>query len=118
MKAKWQEDDYVAMQMRVRKCSPNNTEQKLTDLINTNHIPFRFVGDGKFILGGKCPDYIHIGEKKQIIELFGTYWHNMLDVGHRVEYFRQYGYSTLIIWEDELKDEKKVIKKIKRFILS
>jgi len=116
MKAKWQDDDYVAMQMKTRHCSPNKTEKRLTELIDANHFPFSYVGDGQFILGGKCPDYIHRGGKKQIIELFGAYWHNILDVGHRVEYFRQYGFSTLIIWEEELKNESKVLKKIKHFL--
>ena len=117
MKAKWQEDSYVALQMKARKCSTNKPEQKLTALIDSNQLPFRYVGDGQFILGGKCPDFLDTNGKKQIIELFGTYWHGVLDIGRRVEYFRQYGYSTLIIWEDELGDEDKVIKKIKKFTI-
>jgi len=115
MKAKWREDSYVAMQMEARHCSPNKAEQNLTALIDTNKLPFKFVGDGKFILGGKCPDYLNTNGKKQLIELFGIYWHGILDIGKRVEYFRQYGFSTLIIWEDELKDENKILKKIRRF---
>ena len=117
MKEKWQEDSYVALQMKARNCSPNKPEQKLTALINTNKLPFKYVGDGQFILGGKCPDFLGTDGKKQLIELFGTYWHGVLDIGKRVEYFRQFGYSTLIIWEDELKDDSQVIKKIKKFTI-
>ena len=115
MKVKWQEDSYVAMQMKARNCSPNKPEQKLTALIDSNQLPFSYVGDGQFILGGKCPDFLGTGGRKQLIELFGTYWHGILDIGYRVEYFRQYGYSTLIIWEDELNDETRVLQKIRRF---
>ena len=116
MRKKWQEESYSSRQMKAIHNSPNKQEQKLTVLIDTNHLPFKYVGDGQFILGGKCPDFLNTDGKKQLIELFGTYWHGILDVGNRVEYFRQYGFSTLVIWEDELENESKVLKKIKRFL--
>lgn len=116
MKIKWQEDSYVAMQMKARNCSPNKPEQKLIAIIEAERLPFKYVGGGEFILGGKCPDFLNIDGKKQLIELFGTYWHGILDIGNRIEYFRQYGFSTLIIWEDEVKNEIRIIKKIKGFL--
>lgn len=94
---------------------PTKPERELTELISSNKLPFKYVGNGEFILGGKCPDFLNVNGKKQLIELFGTYWHPIFDVAKRTEHFRQYGFKTLIIWEDELRNNNKVIRKIKSF---
>lgn len=118
-KKRWQNPKFRETQVKAvlkgLNIKPNKPEQRLITLIETNHLPFRYVGNGEFILGGRCPDFLNTDGKKQLIELFGTYWHDILDVGRRTEHFRQYGFNTLCIWEDELKDEDKVLKKIKQF---
>jgi len=101
--------------LRGLSIKPNKPEQQLISLIETNHLPFKYVGNGKFILGGKCPDFLNTNGKKQLIELFGTYWHSIFDVAKRTQHFRSYGFNTLVLWEDELGDEVKVLKKIKSF---
>ena len=111
----WQDPEYVFKQMKARGVKPNKPEHKLIVLIEENNLPYKYVGDGQFILGGKCPDFLNVNGKKQVIELFGTYWHDILDIARRTEHFRQYGFDTLVIWEDELKDRQKVTAKIKRF---
>lgn len=112
-KKNWQDPDYVKRVMA--KHQPNKPEQQLITLIEANKLPFKYVGDGEFILGGNCPDFLNTNGKKQLIELFGTYWHPVFDVAKKKEHYRQYGFDTLIIWEDELQDEDKVLKKIKHF---
>lgn len=112
----WQNPKYVTKQMKARNVRPNKAELTLDSLLNL-HFPeqWRYVGDGEVIIGGKCPDFININGKKQVIELFGIYWHSVLDIAKRTEHFRQYGFSTLVIWEDELANPDKVIKKIKTY---
>ena len=94
---------------------PNKVETQLAALITESRLPYRYVGDGQFILGGKCPDFLNVNGKKQVIELFGTYWHDVFDVAERTEHFRQYGFDTLVIWEDELKDPERVRAKVAKF---
>ena len=77
-------------------------------------MPFKFVGGGEVWLGNRNPDFINTNGKKQVIELFGTYWHPVFDVANRIEHYKQYGFACLIIWEDELADLSKLTKKIKR----
>ena len=62
---KWKEDDFVKKQMKARGCQPNKTEIFLAKFIN-QILPneYKFVGDGNFILGGKCPDFLNINGKK------------------------------------------------------
>jgi len=94
---------------------PNRSERELQSLCEQHNLPFKYVGNGEFILGGKCPDFVNVNGKKQLIELFGECWHDIFDIARRKEHFRQYGFDTLIIWEEELKDQKKLVKKLKRF---
>lgn len=66
-------------------------------------------------------DFINVNGHKQIIELFGDYWHGVkarcyeeTEEG-RIKLFNQYGFDTLIIWESELKNLEAVTNRIKRF---
>jgi len=100
---------------------PTTAELRLTALIETHKLPYRYVGNGKVWFEGACPDFININGAKGIIELFGDYWHTTKikhwseTEGGRIHHFTKFGFKTLIIWENELKDEKAVVKKIKTF---
>jgi len=87
-------------------------------LLEEAKLPFKYVGDGKVWLGKCNPDFINYNGKKQVIEVFGVYWHPIFDVAQRMEAFRQYGFNTLIIWQDELVNERLVLKKLKKFARS
>jgi G:T-mismatch repair DNA endonuclease (very short patch repair protein) len=100
------------------KKRPNRLEQKLIAIIEENHLPFRYVGNWQFILGGKCPDFLNFNGRKQLIELFGNYWHTFKareTIQQRIDHFKQYGFDTLVIWQDELKYEAYVAERIKSF---
>ena len=94
---------------------PNRKEQVLIDLINEQGLPFRYVGAGDFILGGKCPDFLNYNGKKQLIELYGGYWHRNDDPQKRIDFFKTFGFDTLVIWEHELNDPSRVLARIESF---
>jgi len=95
---------------------PNKPETRLLDLLNI-HFPnqWKYVGNWEFVIGHRNPDFININGKKQIIELFGSYWHSLFDIAKVTNFYRQYGFDTLIIWEDELKNEKRLTIRICKF---
>jgi very-short-patch-repair endonuclease len=99
---------------------PNKKERILINLINKNNLPYKYVGDGKLIIGSKNPDFVHKARNK-IIELFGDYWHTKKarcyeeTENGRKDYFKKYHFETLIIWENELKNLNLVLEKIKLF---
>ena len=101
---------------------PNKSEKKLIELINQNNLPYKYTGNGDFIIGKKCPDFVNVNGQKKIIELFGEWWHlkkpdipyNRTEFGTKAIY-SQYGFKTLVIWESELKDMDKVLERIKNF---
>ena len=106
------------MMVGAAKRRPNKLEQKLIGLIQENNLPFKYVGNWQFVLGGKCPDFLNINGRKQLIELFGNYWHTLKareTVEQRIDHFRQFGFDTLIIWQDELANESEVASRIRTF---
>lgn len=105
---RWKRDDYVAKQMKGRRVKPNKEELRLSAIIGELSLPYRYVGDGQFILGGKCPDFLNVNGQKKLIEYWGTYWHRNDDPQERIDFFQQYGFATLIIKKEELKALDKV----------
>ena len=104
----WKDPEYIRKQMKARGIKPNKLEIQFEDILKgifSNE--YKYVGDGQFIIAGKCPDFININGKKKIIELYGEYWHRNEDPQDRVDLFKQYGYDTLIVWDYELKKERK-----------
>ena len=79
--------------------------EKILDMYLQDNFPgtWRYVGDGSFTVGGYNPDFINAEGKKQIIEMFGDYWHRDQDPQDRINLFKNYGYDCIIIWEKEVK---------------
>lgn len=105
---------------------PTKPEQQIETILNSNWPKkWKYVGDGEVILGGLNPDFINVDGKKLIIEVFGDYYHSPEILGDdwkrgelgRIMTFSQFGYKTLIVWENELKDKDQVISKIEQFSL-
>jgi len=91
------------------------SEKFLRKILN-KHFPksYSFVGNGKVIIGNRCPDFL---DKKtnRIIELYGRYWHSNDNPEDKIQYYNSFGYSCLVIWDDELKDVDALIAKINEF---
>lgn len=83
----------------------NKLEEDFENILEENFPnKWKYAGTGEFPVGYKYPDFIN-EEDKKIIEVFGNYWHRN-DTGEaRISHFKQYGYSTLIIWEKEIRED-------------
>lgn len=122
MKGKYLDPNYIKKLQEGLKMRPNNQEQILNKIL-CRLFPneYKFVGDFSFVLGGRSPDFMNVNGKKKLIELFGDYWHNhkyfpkMQTSKERIEYFKNYGFNTLIIWESELKNLNDLESKLKEF---
>ncbi len=107
--------------------SPNGDERFLQRLLLEKKIPYKFVGNGEVWIGSHCPDFINVNGQKKIIELLGRAFHDpdyKYKIGkirlsaiadNIVFHYHLFGFKTLIIWDDELSDPSKVIKKIRGF---
>lgn len=103
---------------------PTNPERILKNRLN--HLfpnEYKYVGDGKFWVVGKNPDFININGQKKIIEMFGSYWHGEERTKRtkrheeqiRIRHFAKYGFKTLIVWQHELKNIEQLRRKLIKF---
>jgi len=114
-----------------QKAHPNNIEGQIISILKSLSSGIKYTGDGKYWISGMNPDFIN-KDKKQIIEVFGCYWHyckkhlpNIKDRNliikkrqedrRRIDMFKKLGYSILVIWEHEMIHPKQVLKKIQKF---
>lgn len=108
----------IQASLKAKKILITTNEKKLLKIIQENKLPFNFVGDGKVVFNGFCPDFLS-KNPKHIIELFGE---GHYDKNHKkrdkqkLRIYSSLGYKTLIIYNRELNNKNKVIEKIKEFI--
>lgn len=99
--ALWQDSEYVEKVMKGQNLSPNKPESQLIEILNELEADFEFTGAGGFQLAGKIPDFVS-RKTKQIIEMYGNYWHTETEAIKRTKLFNEHGFETLIIWDTEL----------------
>ena len=117
VKENWKDPEFQRKQQEAAHTFPNKPETLILSILNELYpSEWRYTGDYSFWINGKNPDFTCINGKKLLIEHFGTYWHEEEDPKERKKIFAEFGYKTLVIWEPELKDMKKVESKIKDFI--
>jgi len=100
----------------LRSChmKPNRQEEKLDLILQQlflNEYKLNVRGD-LIVLGGKVPDFVNVNGKKKLIELYGDYWHRGQSSQRRINYFKTFGWDTLIIWEKELRNEEVLREKL------
>jgi very-short-patch-repair endonuclease len=117
-KARYQDPVYCANYARGMNMKPNRAELKLLALLEALYPgEWKYTGDFSFVINGKNPDFVCCNGQKKVIELFGDYWHKGDDPKERAKVFAPFGYKTLVIWERELRNGKKLIERIRRFVM-
>jgi len=127
--AKWQDPEWrqrvVEAALRGNSRKPNKPELKLQAILD-KYFPneWQYTGDGYHTIGGFAPDFTNCNGKKQLIELFGDYWHSpranpdwhQTELG-RIMAYNSLGYKCLILWEYELKTlgEEEITEKVETF---
>lgn len=99
-----------------KNIKPTKLEVKVDNLLQ-KLLPneYKFVGNGYTWIVGKCPDFLNIDGQKKLIEVFGDYVHKGETGADRIIHFKKYGFDTLLIWENELKDIENLSKRILAF---
>jgi len=120
----WTRFEYQKKIHKALHRAPNKPEQFLQTLLN--HLfpnEYKYVGDFQFFLGGKNPDFMNVNSQKKLIEIFGQFWHSPKMTGvskkqhelDRIAHFKKFSFDTLILWENELKDENKLVERLQEF---
>lgn len=116
LKQIWQDEDYIKKQMNSRQTKPNKLEKMVNEILQ-KHFPNEWKYNGDFscgvTIGGMIPDFVNINGKKQLIEVFGDYWHSgelakerwkSSEFG-RIASYSQLGYKCFVFWQSDLKKD-------------
>jgi len=118
--------DILRKKLCIKK--PNKKELIIDSLIQIVTNDFKYNGDFSLgiCIGGKVPDWVNVNGQKKVIELFGRAFHDPKFTFRKnipyhqtyegtIEHYKKYGFDCLIIWDDELKNPGRVLKKICEF---
>ena len=113
-KARWEDPKFVSRMRELRKVKPTKRELILQNILN-KYFPntYKYVGDFQVTIGGKCPDFINVNGKKKVIEMFGSFYHKIDEVEQIIKHYAKYGFSCLVIWEEELDNPEAVFRHIR-----
>jgi hypothetical protein len=130
-KLKWRDlemkDRLVSAVMKGNRKRPTLPEKIMQGILNKHFPEFKYNGDfGQgIVLAGLVPDFVNTNGKKQVIEVFGDYFHSAKVVGSRqrgteagkIEAYKSVGFNCLVIWQSDLEhsSEDIIISKINQF---
>ena len=101
------------------RIKPNKSEQKLLDFLN-DYFPNQFIfNDGRLLIDQKIPDFPCIDGHKVILELIGRRdlpKHTDEELQEREKLFSLYGFKTMFIYQEDLKDEDKLLEDLLFFL--
>jgi len=108
--------EIIAAAMRALSVHPNRPEMALLGLLRQVAPVWEFVGDGTLIVGGKSPDFQTNDGSNLLCEMYGDYWHRNDDPQERIDWFAQFGYKTIVVWERELRNPYQVLSRLHEFM--
>jgi len=90
--------------------TPTSLEMKFQSIIDKNNLPYKFAGDGSFMIGRKNPDFININGQKIAIEVYARYYklrhaetvQEWKEERERV--FREYGWTAIFFDETQVNE--------------
>ena len=118
-KEKWKDPEYAKRMFQAQNRKPNERELQLQSILD-RHFPgeWKYTGNGSFWVGGKNPDFTNANGKKQLIEVFGYYWHgssNRPTEEELIAHYKKFGFDCLVFWEFDVYNEKEVIERIRKW---
>jgi len=103
----------------LRRRTPSSLEMKFQEIIEKHDLPYKFVGDGSFMIGRKNPDFININGEKIAIEVYARFYklRHAETINEwkqeRIKVFKEYGWNILFFDETEC-NENNILQTIRR----
>jgi len=90
---------------------PTSLEEKFQSIVDKHNLPYKYVGNGSFIIGRYNPDFINTNSEKIAVEVYARYYkkrnHDSIEDWkiQRSEVFKQYGWQIMYFNEIEVNEE-------------
>ncbi len=100
-----------------RKNPKSSLEIKFENIINKLNLPYKFVGNGDFLVGRKCPDFVNTNGKKLAVEVFYRRHKEQFAGGlknwmiNRTKIFKVYGWNIAYFNEIQV-NEKEILMRL------
>jgi len=101
----------------LRRRIPSSLESKMISIVEKLNLPYKFVGDGKFFIESKNPDFIECNGKKIALEVYNKSQKEYFFKGgfeawkeEREEIFSKYGWKIIFLEDAQINEEE--VKKI------
>jgi very-short-patch-repair endonuclease len=92
----------------LRRNPKSSLEKKFEKIVRKLNLPYKFVGDGDFMIGKKCPDFIHLNDKVAIEVYYRKHKEQFRKGGlqkwkeERQKIFNSYGWKLLFFDETQV----------------
>ena len=89
----------------------SNLEIKSLGIIQKMGLPYKFVGNGEFFVGRKCPDFVNCNGEKIAVEVYYRRHKDMFSGGlenwkkDRQKIFSEYGWKIIFFDETQVNEE-------------
>lgn len=110
MKKLWQTNEYrektIEAILKGSLKRPTSLEKDMMKIIDKHNLPYKYVGDGSFLIGYKNPDFININGEKKLIEVGNVYHHQGNYKQHREAHFKKYGWKSYFFIGQKLNEDQ------------
>jgi len=114
-KVQWQNPEYrekvIKNSLKGLLKRPTSLEKQMLGIIQKHGLPYKYTGDGSFLIGYKNPDFVNTDGQKVCIEVANTFHHNEDYEEKRKEHFAKWGWHCIVFRTDKL-DETEVLEKL------
>jgi len=102
----------------LRRRTPTSLEEQFSAIIKKYNLPYKYVGNGAFIIENCNPDFINTNHEKIAIEVYAKFYKELDGrtvkgwKSKRTRIFKKYGWKVIYFEASEVK-EKKVLEVLK-----
>ena len=115
----WQNPEYrekvIKNTLKSLFIRPTSLEKRMINIIQKYNLPYKYTGDGSFLIGWKNPDFINTNGKKICVEVrpkcMCHIWNKCSPNEYekkQKEHYSKYGWKCIVVWEEEL-NEKNIV---------
>jgi hypothetical protein len=124
IKELWTKSEYrekvIRNSLKGRFKRPTSLERKMIEIIEKNNLPYKYVGNGSFLIGYRSPDFVNINGEKICIETrpkkMCPIWNSCSPDEYekrRKEHYSKFGWNCIVVWEEDFDNENMILEKIK-----